>query len=234
MPQSLAARVTSRSATMPRRWPSIAGMRRLRAQRRLPSMMIATCFGSRVGSSVTPRGGRKSVATGVRELESTVSIRCARTPRNRRSARTRRRRARRAGAPEVPAARRRPPQGTAGPKPGIATADRRAPRERPSTEPSSTLRSSARSLRVSNLHDFFFFADDELVDLLDELVGDLLDLLLTALDLVVGDRVILRLERLHLVDRLVTEVADRDLVLFGFLFDQLHEVFAALFVELRN
>ncbi len=62
MPQSLAARVTSRSATMPRRWPSIAGNRRERAQRRLPSMMIATCLGSRLASSVTPRGGLSSVA----------------------------------------------------------------------------------------------------------------------------------------------------------------------------
>src|SRR5580658_5365314 len=40
----------------------MAGSRRERAQRRLPSMMIATCRGSRAASSVTPCGGCGSTA----------------------------------------------------------------------------------------------------------------------------------------------------------------------------
>ena len=74
---------------------------------------------------------------------------------------------------------------------------------------------------------------DEIVDLLDVLVGELLHLIGAALDLIVGDRALLG-ERLDLVDRLVADVAHGDLVLFRLLFDQLDQVFAALFGERRD
>src|SRR5450755_3548277 len=54
MPSSCAARTTRRSASTPRRWPSVRGKPLAAAQRPLPSMMIATCKGpsARSGPSV--------------------------------------------------------------------------------------------------------------------------------------------------------------------------------------
>src|SRR5665213_1669610 len=154
MPQSLAARVTSRNATMPRRWPSIAGIRRSRAQRRLPSMMIATCPGSLSASSETPLGGR-----------SIVAIRGAGSARNRtaRRAATHRSRARaerairhhrwRDKAASARAVRVRAHPAGGAPRPTASGRDRRSP---------------------SDLHDLFLFVADEFVDLLRETVGELL------------------------------------------------------------
>src|SRR5947209_7336668 len=47
MPSSPAARTVLRSASTPRRWPSVRGRPRAAAQRPLPSMMMATCRGAR-------------------------------------------------------------------------------------------------------------------------------------------------------------------------------------------
>src|SRR5262249_30243881 len=46
MPNSPTARTVRRSASTPRRWPSLRGNPRAAAQRPLPSMMIATCRGT--------------------------------------------------------------------------------------------------------------------------------------------------------------------------------------------
>src|SRR5712691_7830310 len=46
MPSSPAARTVLRSASTPRRWPSLRGRPRAAAQRPLPSMMMATCRGA--------------------------------------------------------------------------------------------------------------------------------------------------------------------------------------------
>src|SRR5688500_12851209 len=46
MPSSAAAVTACRTDSAPRRWPAMRGRPRARAQRPLPSMMIATCVGS--------------------------------------------------------------------------------------------------------------------------------------------------------------------------------------------
>src|SRR5262249_33088004 len=53
MPSRRAVSTTARTASLPRRCPSMRGSPRRRAQRPLPSMMIATCRGSRLGSRST-------------------------------------------------------------------------------------------------------------------------------------------------------------------------------------
>src|SRR5262249_28067161 len=53
MPSRRAVSTTARTASFPRLCPSMRGRPRLRAQRPLPSMMIATCRGSRLGSRST-------------------------------------------------------------------------------------------------------------------------------------------------------------------------------------
>src|SRR4051794_26463711 len=56
MPISPAARTVARSASTPRRWPSVRGSPRAAAQRPLPSMMMATWRGTSKAASATAAG----------------------------------------------------------------------------------------------------------------------------------------------------------------------------------
>src|SRR5665213_133918 len=205
MPQSLAARVTTRNATMPRRWPSIAGMRRSRAQRRLPSMMIATCPGSLSASSETSLGGR-----------SIVAIRGGDTVRSRTGCRAAAYRSRARAGRAIPHRRWRDTAAS-------ARAARVRARPAGGAPPTTASRPDRRS--PSDLHDLFLFVGHQFVDLLDEAVGKFLHVIAAALDAVLGDLPAL-LQALDLVDRLMADVSDGDLVLLGFLFDHLDQVFA--------
>ena len=61
-PASIAPWTTSRTAFMPERWPTGRGMKCLRAQRPLPSMMMATCCGGEPASrTCSSRSGVDSV-----------------------------------------------------------------------------------------------------------------------------------------------------------------------------
>src|SRR5262245_51568290 len=55
-PSSPAARTVRRSASTPRRWPSLRGSPRAAAQRPLPSMMMATCRGASNGAGEAING----------------------------------------------------------------------------------------------------------------------------------------------------------------------------------
>src|SRR5690349_11102859 len=145
MPSSAAAVMARRTDSAPRRCPATRGSPRARAQRPLPSMMIATCVGS------------------------------------------------------VP-----PP-----------AADRTG------------------SVFWSDIQNVFFLGRDRFVDLLDELVGERLDLLALLTMLVLGDLVafLVRLERLHAV---TAHVAHGDAGLLGVFVRDLDQLLAALFGQRRN
>src|SRR5689334_8797962 len=144
MPSSAEAVMARRTDSAPRRWPATRGRPRARAQRPLPSMMIATCVGS---------------------------------------------------VPPLPA------DGTG-------------------------------SVFWSDIQDVFFLGGDRLVDLLDELVGERLDLLALLAVLVLGDLVVLflLLQRFHAV---AAHVAHGDARLLGIFMRDLDQLLAPLLGQWR-
>src|SRR6476661_1104800 len=95
------------------------------------------------------------------------------------------------------------------------------------TEPCDWIRRRRSSPIRSDFHDLGFFGVNEAVDLLDVLVGELLDVLLGPRLVVLGHL----LELLDLAHRLGARVAHRDAALFGQLVHHLHQLLAALFRE---
>ena len=210
MPKSLAARVTWRRAIMPRRCPSIAGRPRSLAQRRFPSMMIATCRGTLASRAPPgrrlPARGSRPVRLVARRRGRSVSIVVDLQTKNAQASRNR--------------SRLREERAPAG---GCALhAESAAP----------ALRQQHQCPR-SHFHDLFFFGDNERVDLLDVLIGQPLQRLLHSLVVVFGDVGRFQLT-LQLVVRPVPHVANGDPAVLRLLLDQFRELFTPLFVERRN
>ena len=80
---------------------------------------------------------------------------------------------------------------------------------------------------------FRFFVFQGFIDLGNELVREFLDLFLRHMRHVLGDRLGL-LELLHLLDRLVTGIADRDAAFFSDLANDLGQLHAPLIGEPRD
>jgi hypothetical protein len=86
---------------------------------------------------------------------------------------------------------------------------------------------------ASDLHDLAFFAPPDLIYLTDRLVGQFLQPILGALDLVLGD-VLFLLRLPQVVDRIAATVSDGHAGFLNALVNLLHEVTAALFVQGRQ
>src|SRR5690606_684065 len=84
-----------------------------------------------------------------------------------------------------------------------------------------------RSADRSDRHQFLFLALDHLVDVLDRLVGDLLDLVLGAAHVVLGDLLFLQ-QVLDLLVGVAAHVADGDLGILALAGDDLGQVAATL------
>src|SRR5579872_7481968 len=87
----------------------------------------------------------------------------------------------------------------------------------------STSGASTRSSLILDFHDLFFFGVDERIDILDVLIGQLLELIGSALVFVFRDLVIFE-QRFDRVDALVTNIADRHLALFAAFVDDLDQI----------
>src|SRR5829696_1649698 len=98
------------------------------------------------------------------------------------------------------------------------------------TDPCTFSRCSRSSLMSSDFHDLGFFGVDQAVDLLDVLVGDLLDVLLRPRLVVLGHL----LELLDLGHRLGPRVTDGDAPLLRQLVHDLHQLLATLFTQRRQ
>ena len=85
----------------------------------------------------------------------------------------------------------------------------------------------------SDLHQFLFLLGAHLVDLLDVLVGEILNVLFGLLLVVLGQFALL-LGLLDVVDCVAADVADGDLAGLGILMDLLDELLTALLRELRE
>src|SRR6476620_5537557 len=104
-----------------------------------------------------------------------------------------------------PMARGRRRRSAQRPLPSMMTARWRGPRAGDASEGMAT---------VSDRHQFFFLVLHHVVDVLDRLVGQLLDLVLAAAFFVFGDLLVLQ-QFLDLVVRVAADVADRDLGVFA-------------------
>ena len=85
----------------------------------------------------------------------------------------------------------------------------------------------------SDLHQFLFLLGAHLVDLLDVLVGEILNVLFGLLLVVLGQFALL-LGLLDVVDCVAADVADGDLGILGVFADLLREILAALLGQLRE
>ena len=85
----------------------------------------------------------------------------------------------------------------------------------------------------SDLHQFLFLLGAHLVDLLDVLVGEVLDILFGLLLVVLGQFPLL-LGLFDVVNRVAADVADGDLGVLGIFADLLREILAALLGQLRE
>src|SRR3546814_525665 len=93
-----------------------------------------------------------------------------------------------------------------------------------------TARWRGRVIEKSYRHQFLFLGLDHLVDVLDALVGELLDFVAAAALVVLRDLLLLE-QVLDLADGVAADVADRDLGVLALVVDQLGELLAALLGE---
>src|SRR6202011_3445451 len=167
-PNSIAARTVSRSASSPRRCPSIRGSPRRAAQRPLPSMITPTCTGAPVR-----RRRAESVASSATMDDIVMSWPPATC----------------GIVPWRPLSYARQPS-------AIQHLYQNGPLHRPArqTEPAA-LACVRRPLIAdqdgSHLHDFGFLRAQRGIDLADELIRQFLDLSLVAFLVVLADRLIL-------------------------------------------
>ena len=85
----------------------------------------------------------------------------------------------------------------------------------------------------SDLHDLFLFLIGDSVDFLDELIGRLLDLLLTLFEIVLGQLAVL-LHLLELFDGITADVADLNLAVLGDMSDILCDLLTLILGERRE
>src|SRR5204863_830269 len=125
-----------------------------------------------------------------------------------------------------PSMRDRPRRCAQRPLPSMMTATWRGSRARSRPEVSSAGASS-------HLHDFVFFGFQHLVQALGVVLGELLDLLLPAVQVVLRDVAIL-LQLLEQIIGIAAMVAQRDAVFLGDLADVLDQIAAPLFGQLGD